>query len=550
MQQADRNSPSTDIVFITYVHPPNLQDDPEIYTATRLMMEGIPASIPILKSAAAGRSSRAELLLAAEEEMTVGMPPVLTPILLQEAMARRGVVLRDITYIDAEIEKLKSYIETGIGLFALSTTWCSGMAAAVAVRDCARRLKALAPHIPIVAGGISVKKAMKTKELIDTGYFAPEEIPRLKNEYLLLDAEMDADIDAVVVTDAAENVLSEIALRIRRNEDFRSLPGLALPEATGYRFTPPLEAEPDLDSELVDWRNQVDRLEFHAAPIRTASGCPFKCGFCDFSTLFKVRSRSVDSLLRELRTLAAAKPAPRQVFFADDNVALNKKRLKKLTRAIIDENMQLSWRAFIRADSIDAETAALMRESGCMECFMGVESGDPRILKAMNKKLDPERALSAAEQLDAMGINTLSTFVVGFPGETAESIERTAAFISSLPKGDGANAIHRYQLFRFYLVSLCPVAGPESRARFDLHGIGDNWYHSTMSAEEAKEAMREIFLKVSGTPLMYLETLPTDWTTSNIRRVMTLRDEIVRSRMQGRPADIGSLLAVVRAAEQ
>lgn len=546
MYKLSSNSQWIDIVFITYLHPPSIQDNPELYTSLRLTIEDFPATIPILKSAALGMGTREELLFAAEQEITDGMPPVLTPILLQEAMARRGVRMEDITFLDADFEKVKGFVEGGMGFFALSTTWTSGMQSALYIRDTARRLKALAPDIPVVVGGIGIKKALKTRELMQQGYFSEDEIPRLKNEYLLLAGELDGDIDAAVVSDKAENVLAEIADCIRKGKDFRDLPGLAIPENGDYRFTRALDGELSLDTEFVDWRNQSHRLKYHAAPIRTASGCPFKCGFCDFFALFKVRLRSTESLMAELRTLAAAKPPPRQVFFADDNIAVNKKRLKEITSAVIAENLQLAWRAFIRADSIDEETADLMRRSGCRECVIGVESGDPDILKAMNKKMDPSRAVKAVELLDRRGIHTLCTFVVGYPGECEKSIERTAQFISSLPNGDGARAIHRFQLFRFYLVSLCPAASREKRAEVGLRGIGDNWRHNTMSSEEAVDAMRDIFANVKKTPLMYLETLPIDWDVSDTRRVMTLRDDTMRRRLGKKPEHMDILFKSVR----
>jgi radical SAM superfamily enzyme YgiQ (UPF0313 family) len=248
----------------------------------------------------------------------------------------------------------------------------------------------------------------------------------------------------------------------------------------------------------------------------------------------------------ELRAL----PAPRRVFFTDDNVATTRRRLVELTRRLIADRLDLRWRAFLRADTVDAETAALLRDSGCCECMLGIESADPQVLANMSKRLDPDRARDAVDRLDAEGIRTLCTFVVGFPGECAASIERTAAFLSALPSGDRAKAFHRYYLFRFQVFPLSPVASPEQRARFGLVGVGENWSHATMDADEARGAIRQLFLKVRGPSHMYLETVPTEWSMAATRRVLEARDDVQKQRLHGSADDsMSALLAAVRQAE-
>ena len=168
----------------------------------------------------------------------------------------------------------------------------------------------------------------------------------------------------------------------------------------------------------------------------------------------------------------------------------------------------------------------------------------------MGKKLAPERALQAVQRLDAHGIGTQCTFVVGFPGECAASLERTAQFISAMPSGESARGIHRYYMFRFELVPLCPAATPERRAEFGLTGIGEAWAHNTMNADEAREAMRTIFLAAEGPSHTYVERAPQEWTVAAARRVMELRDRLQKQRLRaGGEVDLRPLLAAVRDAE-
>ncbi|RKX34974.1 MAG: hypothetical protein DRP64_19635, partial [Verrucomicrobia bacterium] len=360
---------------------------------------------------------------------------------------------------------------------------------------------------------------------------------QLADEFVLIDAKLDQDISAVVVDEGGEETLAEMAKRLRAGQNYLDLPNLAIPTEDGYRFTSEKFEPSNLDGEIVDWSRYTERLGPFDAPIRTAVGCPFQCEFCDFAQLYRPKLRSIESLLGELRTLAGSMPAPRNVFFADDNVAISQKRLTEFTRALVAERLQLSWRAFIRADSVDEESAELMRDSGCRECLLGIESGDPEILSNMNKRLDPDKALRAVELLDKNGINTQCTFVVGFPGECSRSIERTAAFISAFPSGDHANAIQRYYLFRFQALPLCPVSSSAAqRQRYQLEGLGEQWKHSTMDSQEALGAMRDLFLQVKGSSHMYTEIVPPDWSTAKTRAVMELRDEVKKAHLNNSPA--------------
>ena len=249
-------------------------------------------------------------------------------------------------------------------------------------------------------------------------------------------------------------------------------------------------------------------------------------------------------MIAELKTLTQA--GYKDVFFIDDNIAYSKKQLAEFTKAIIAEHLDLSWRALLRADTIDVETASLLKNSGCSEIMMGVESGDPQVLMNMNKGTDPEKVLKAINCLDTEGIRTRCYFVVGFPGECSKSIENTVSLISSFPSGDSARAFHRYYMSKFMVSPLSPVASPEMRRKFSLKGVGGSWSHSTMKSKEVFGAMRQLFLNVKGPSHLYSESFPADCDAGKIRKVMELRDTMQKERMRGRAGDLETLITAVR----
>lgn len=539
---------SCDVLFFAALAPPRDTGLPEIYRPLRLELLGRPATLPHLRALARGSEAETGPPPTDRGRAGAGAPLVLTPFLLGDALRRQGLVLRAMPWLEADPEAVKRALDDKPLLVALSTTWLPLSGGAELVRAAAARLRALAPEVPIVAGGVGVLKGLRARELLEQGRLCSEDARSLADDYLLLDAQRDRGLDAVVLAEGGEATLGELARCLREGRRIDHLPNLAFPTPDGYRLTARVPEPSDLEATEVDWSLHADALRGGEVPVRTSTGCPFRCTFCDFWGLHRVAYRSLPGLLRELRTLSAL-PPPRRVFLADDNIALSRRRLLALCDALCDARLDLWLRAFIRADAIDDETASRMRAAGFRECLLGVESADPVILKNMNKRLDPESSLQAIRCLDAQGINTQSTFVVGFPGENAQSLERTIAFLSQVPAGPGAGAVHRYYLFRFEVAALSPAASPENRERFGLRGSGLSWSHRTMDADEATRALHWVFRSVRGPTHMYLETLPPEWSAPATREVLELREAAERARLDGQEPDVQALLSAVRRAE-
>lgn len=536
---------ATDVLFVTHLQPRGDTGDASVYRPLRLAMGGIPATIPVLRLVARGLEPETAVRHYADLVRARSDIKVLTPIFLREYLARRGLSLVELPSLAGGKAELRAAFARGVGLVALNTTWVRGPAAAHYARRAAAAIRRMAPDVPILVGGVNARKGWRARELSLRGELPGVTMESLRHDFLLADPELDACFDAVAIGEDSAATLAAVAARVRDGRDFRDLPGLAVPEPGGYRFTAAQPEADNLDDELVDWSRYARGVPGFEAPVQTARGCPFACQFCDFAGLYRPQLRSLDSLVAELRSL----PAPRRVFFTDDNVALNRSRLVALTRALVEARLDLTWRAFIRADTVDAQTADLLAASGCRECLLGIESADPEVLRNMDKHLDPDHALEAVHLLDARGIQTQCTFVVGFPGETAESLERTAAFLSALPAGESARSFHRYYLFRFQVSALAPVARPAARARFGLTGTGEAWSHATMNSNEALQAVHDLFQAVSGPTHAYLEPCPTEWSSANVRRVLETRERLCKEAAGGHAPDMASLVALVRQAE-
>jgi radical SAM superfamily enzyme YgiQ (UPF0313 family) len=116
------------------------------------------------------------------------------------------------------------------------------------------------------------------------------------------------------------------------------------------------------------------------------------------------------------------------VYFVDDVFTVNKKRVKKLLRMMIDENLNMKWKCEARADHLDDEICELMAEAGCERVKIGFESGSNRILSEVKKLETREEMLEGADMLKKAKVPFSAYFMTGFPGETDEDLKQTIDF--------------------------------------------------------------------------------------------------------------------------
>jgi magnesium-protoporphyrin IX monomethyl ester (oxidative) cyclase len=123
------------------------------------------------------------------------------------------------------------------------------------------------------------------------------------------------------------------------------------------------------------------------------------------------------------------------ICFNDDNLTLDKKRIVKILDYLIQEKVDITWDTpnGIRADGLNRDIFLKMKESGCTKLSIGVESGDPYILKnIIQKNLQLEDVIKTSEICKEYVIPLSAFFVIGFPGEKKENMEKTVRFAEHL----------------------------------------------------------------------------------------------------------------------
>ncbi|MEZ5988547.1 MAG: radical SAM protein [Planctomycetota bacterium] len=402
-------------------------------------------------------------------------------------MLKAGYECRLINDLGAEWETFEAYVAEGPRCIAISTTFLESRER---TEECARRIKAVAPDVPIVVGGPLVLYSWRIREE------APHLVPhsQIKSTYFFMDEPADPAVDVAVIDARGEATLAALVKRLRAGEDWRDLPNLAWPaEDRTWTFNLRVPEFVDVNEEGVAWDELPRQFLGREVAIRGSRGCPLRCKFCSFVVIHpEFEMKKVDVLRDELRKLATRSDVVKHVSFVDDNLFLTRRSVHQYAKMMAEERFPFTFSAFIRVDSVTEENAALLKEAGCNFVMLGIESGDLRMLKTMRKVQHPERVLRTIELLSQHGISTLSTLVVGFPMETDESIQNTIDLLNAYP--DHGPTQHWFNCWVNMVIPLTPA--DTERGRWDLDGILLDWTHKTMDVADAFHARERILREV------------------------------------------------------
>ena len=248
------------------------------------------------------------------------------------------------------------------------------------------------------------------------------------------------DFDLVAVGEGEETIVQ--IMRHLDDRAFDDIPGLVF-KRDGYVVkTEGLHRSKDMSHLPLPYRGDIPNHEYIAywrkhwkdatTPLMSTRGCPFRCDFCHksvFGDLFS--ARPVESVVAEMREIAEL--GYDHVWMSDDLFTLNYRRTFELAQAIEEAHLPLTWECLSRVTHVDKPLFDQMRRAGCKRIFFGIESGDEAVLKEMKKGITPDQARAAVEACVAAGIKAAGFFMVGYLGETTDSLIRSINFSSSLP---------------------------------------------------------------------------------------------------------------------
>src|SRR4051812_29584433 len=289
----------------------------------------------------------------------------------------------------------------------------------------ARQVKAALPGTTIIVGGPHISS------------MGPETIERYP------------DFD-VAVNGEGEKILVELLGAVERGHDLsRELPavrGVIFRDEDGRIRSTPASITPNELDELPfpawDLLPNFPRAyplavyDYPAGPVATIAasrGCPFHCKFCDTST-FGARVRyyspkKVFEMMKHLNTTYGV----RHVLFVDDLFLASRPRTQELCDLILADGLKMTWSCAARVDTVKPDLLALMKRAGCWQISYGLETGSDEMLRKMDKYARVAKSEQAVRWTAEAGIRVKGLFMLGYPGETGESIEMTKEFVRRIP---------------------------------------------------------------------------------------------------------------------
>ncbi len=176
------------------------------------------------------------------------------------------------------------------------------------------------------------------------------------------------------------------------------------------------------------------KVEFMMGEIVSSRGCPYRCAFCAIRSVWGgagARMRAPDDVVAEILDQRDRYGA-RFITFWDDLFTANRPRTIALCEQLIARQAGVRWMCLVRANTIDDELLALMKQAGCVQVQMGVESGSDRILRAMRKGIRVDQVRRAAAMIRRAGLSFHAFLLIGVPTETREEMQATMRLIPEI----------------------------------------------------------------------------------------------------------------------
>ena len=327
--------------------------------------------------------------------------------------------------------------------------------------------------------------------------------------------------DTVVIGEGEATVV-ELAERLRDGRGAAGIPGTAYPpgDADGAaRLAPARPFLADLDAAAKPWDH------FDYGFLITSRGCPGNCTFCCSPRLWgsKIRFRSAQNVLEEIEELVARR-GHRFLHVKDDTFTANKSRARTICEGIVERGLVFRWGCDTRADLVDPEILGAMRRAGCVRLNVGVESGNPDVLRNLNKRIELDQVRKATADARDWGLDVRFYLIVGSRGETPETVYQTLEFVEQT--GPTSCLFHGLAVYpgteEFEIARSRGLLSAEDF--FDPGALASDFF----PMGEKSERMTHV-LRVVGSRLFGVDQVQRPYTTAERERILARHPDVLLS---------------------
>jgi radical SAM superfamily enzyme len=232
--------------------------------------------------------------------------------------------------------------------------------------------------------------------------------------------------------------------------------------------------------------------------LMATRGCPYGCIFCGWPQMIyrgpKYRVRTVQDVVAEIKTNLEKVPY-KSFYIDDDTVNIRKQYILDLAKAIKEAGLHtIPWGTMGRADLMDDEMLAALKDAGLFSIKYGVETADQNLLNEIKKNISIDEVIDGIERTKKFGIKVHLTFTFGLPSDTPETIERTIQLACRLP----------VDTVQFSITT--PYPGTEMYRLYKKNGwlLSENWEEylgshravartANFTAEQLEEAVKQAY---------------------------------------------------------
>lgn len=294
-------------------------------------------------------------------------------------------------------------------------------------------ISALTPTIGVALDSADKIKQVKPDTIVVLGGYHPT----FEYESVLEEPSVD-----VVVRGEGEYTFLDLVRTVENGGDLADVQGLAFHDENNFSLVvtqdrPIIEDLDELPFPAFHLfpmeKYRILNITTNVATIITTRGCPMQCSFCSSAALHghHLRRRSPENVCDEIEVRLNEQNID-TIAFMDDTFTLNKKFVRDFCAEIKRRNLKFWWGCTSRVDTLDEELLQLMKDSGCITIFIGVESADQQMLEKMNKNITVSKTEKAFKLARKVGIRTIASCVIGMPEDTKESMKKTIDFVKSL----------------------------------------------------------------------------------------------------------------------
>jgi radical SAM superfamily enzyme YgiQ (UPF0313 family) len=386
-----RSTPSARIVLI---RPPAISSRHAYSTAI------VPPLGPAYVAAALESAGHSVTVIDALGEAPLARHPSTHPQLVAQGLTTAEILSR----IPSDVQ--------GIGVSVMfSQQWPH-------VAGMLREVRAAFPRVPIFVGG---------EHATATWQHLLEKCPQV----------------SLCVLGEGEETAVDVAAWITRERSLADIPGIAFRRDGLPHRNPPRRRIRDVDRiprpawHLLPLQNYLSNGFGHGVnrgrslPMLATRGCPYQCTFCSSPSMWTTRyeMRSVSSVVDEIADYVESYRIS-NVDFEDLTAIVKRDWILAFCAELERRGLRVTYQlpSGTRSEALDAEVLAALSRSGCRNLTYAPESGSPRTLESIKKKLRPERVLESMRIAKQMGINVKANLMVGFPDETRRDLLRTLHF--------------------------------------------------------------------------------------------------------------------------